>query len=399
MKPKVNRPQGTGDLNFNVLEDEDSFAVLPNSFDSLFNSTDDTQESPIFREVSDFNSLNSDRHYEALIEDFVNDSSEVLADGRKETAEDSKRDKVRCMLIRTGPPYHELIVRKVCKGVYDEDIITLTPDTIKELRSKLQYKPFFSKYYVVKLFIRKLDKDERKLIEWLIKSEYIRLLVFIKDSTSFINAKAYLNDQEIKFYQFNSYLASKDVRTRYVKAYLASKGCNVQGIAKTSLGLLVSSLRGYTTEVNGLLTMLANKPITPKNIRTVLPKRNKLTVSSFGYRLMCQTLTKEEAYAFILERKYNSKGLVQSVLDYCDKLIKWHELNMKGDFTAMNVRWIAEQGKKFDIPNQYVADKILGTLKVQSYQKVLLIVSMLCGIPNRYGQLVQLYKVVQIALR
>lgn len=85
-----------------------------------------------------------------------------------------------------------------------------------------------------------------------------------------------------------------------------------------------------------------------------------------------------------------------SVKEYCFKLEKWHKLNMEGKLTAMNIRWIAEEGKKFDIPNQFASDRVLEILKLQSYQKVLLIESLLKPESTRYKQLIQLYKVIQL---
>ncbi len=341
------------------------------------------------------NDLTENTEYNSLIESFINNAvaSQV---SQEEKVEDSRRGKIDCMVIRTGPPYGDLIVDKVCKGVYEDDIVTLTPESLKMVRSKLQYKPFFSKYYVVKYFVREVNKDEKRVLDWLSSSEYVKLLVFCKDLTSFNRIKGFLSDKGVNFYQFNSFLASKEFKSQYVLAYLGEHGYPTKSIAKSSLELLVRSLRGYSSEVNGFLTMLSTGRITPKAIRRVIPRKNRLTISNFGYRLLSGSLSKDEARSFVLERKYSSRSLVLSVREYCLKLEKWHRLNMEGKLTSMNVRWIAEEGKKFDIPSQYVADKVMEVLKLQSYQKVLVIESMLKPESTRYKQLVQLYKVIQI---
>lgn len=346
-------------------------------------------------EILKNNDLTENTEYDSLIETFVK-TTVLESVFKKEESNDSKGKRVNCMVIRTGPPYADLIVNRVCKEVYEDDIITITPDNLKIIRSKLLYKPFFSKYYVVKYFIKELDKDEKRVIEWLSKSEYVKLLIFTKNLMTFNKIRWFLKDKEIEAYQFNAYLASKEFKTKYVTVYLHNHDYPVNTIAKTTLELLVRALRGYGPEVNGFLTMLSTKKITPKAIRSVIPIKSKLTISNFGYRLMSGRLSKSEARAFVLERKYSSRGLVNSVREYCVKLERWHRLNMEGKLTPMNIRWIAEEGKKFDIPSKFASDRILEILKLQSYQKVLLIESLLKPESTRYKQLIQLYKVIQL---
>lgn len=296
--------------------------------------------------------------------------------------------------IRTGPPYYNLILMALQKGIPPQQVINVGKD-IETASERVKYAPIFGAYYLVIAEFRN-NKGYWQIVKELEAKSYIRLVLLTrtKDDFMLVNTKAEKSKIQIKVY--DSYKASVKDKNTYIMLMLQKYNPDIK-VNKSSLDAIRERLNGYTHEVNGYLQQLAWMPLTAASIRKIIPKKDNLTVASFNWMLYGGKITLAEADEFILRYRYYPQVLGETLKKYTEMLLGLYRLYIKGEFTELNVDEFAAINKK-TIPNVYAAKSYLDIFSRMSIDRLYQIDSMLSEMDNynKVKNVLILYKVVRL---
>lgn len=298
------------------------------------------------------------------------------------------------VIIRLGPPYYQLVIDKMSKGIPSQQIFKVDKD-ISIAEAKTKYAPIFGRFYLVQLSYSK-DKSFWQSLRNLIKRDYVRIILFVKTKEDLLTAIAKSEDAKLPIQIYDSYKASRADKELYIKKTLLSYNPDIK-ITPSNVKLICDRLSGYSSEVNGFIHQLALSPINTTTIQKIIPKRSILTVASFGWLIYDKKISLIEADTFIQQYRFYPMPLIESILKYTEKLLKLYGYYIKGEFTDINYESFVVENKKL-ITSQYNAKNILLIFERLSMERLYKIYSMLCDVNpyNRFECILVLYKVVRL---
>lgn len=297
-------------------------------------------------------------------------------------------------VVRTGPPYYNLVINKLEQSLPKQQIFTVMDD-YEEVKEKMAYVPIFAPYYLVSVYY-KHSKEFWKFIYWCAERKYIKTVILCNRRDDYSTVLSLCEQRNIETVQYDSYQASKRDKNRYILHTIYKLNPKAKP-TNSSLDLIRTRLAGYSSEVNTFLTKVAFCDFSRKEIMRLIPKKSKLTSSNFGYSVYHKT-SYDTLDSFIEKFRYYPKPLITSLTTYTDKVTSLYKLHLAGEFTGVNYKtFVVNNGEKYGIHSDYAAKSYLDVVEHMSYSKLMLINSMLSEAgESRLKNIVTLYKLVRI---
>lgn len=297
-------------------------------------------------------------------------------------------------VIRTGPPYYNLLIKKLEQDLPKQQVITVM-DNYDEAKEKMTYVPIFAPYYLVSMYYKR-GREFWKFVYWCAEQEHIKLVILCNKKDDYTTVLSLCEQHNISTIQYDSYLASKRDKNRYITHMIYQLNPKAH-LTQSALDLIRQRLSGYASEVNAYITKVAFSNFSRKEIMKLIPSKSKLTSSNFGFSVY-HGAKLETLDRFIEKFRYYPKPLITSLTSYTDKITELYKLHLAGEFTGINYKkFVLEQGDKLGIRSEYAAKSYLDVIEHMSYSKLLLINSILSETgENRLKNIVILYKLVRI---
>lgn len=297
-------------------------------------------------------------------------------------------------IIRTGPPYYNLVIDALMNKIPKQQVFIVGKD-IELAKDKVRYAPIFGAYYLV------IAEYQKGKVFWQIAKElegraYVKLVLLTRTKEEFLTVTTKAEDSKFEYKIYDAYKASKKDRNYYIIKTL--KGFNKDVIITTPvLNEIRERLQGYNHEVNGYLQQLAWLPLSVATVRKTIPKKSILTVASFGWMLYDRKLSLEEVDKFLLRYQYYPTILKEPLKKHTDKLLNLYPSYIRGEFTEINFDDFIAANKKL-IASQYTAKSYLAVYERISIDRLYQIDSILSeiGQGSRVNDVLLLYKAVRL---
>ena len=302
------------------------------------------------------------------------------------------------IIIRTGPPYYNLILDKLEKQTPKQYVFRFDKGVpAEEVASKVEYSPIFGKYYLILLEYTK-GSAFWKMLKNIAVKKYIHTVIFCKSSEDYITAVTLSSQHKLETVHYDSYKASILDKNRYIAMKLTEFNPDIQ-LTSGVITTIRKRLFGYATEINGFLQQLAwMTPLTQKIIHKVIPKKETLTSTTFGRQLFLGKLELYKFDALVLRYRYYPKALLVSLETYMKRLMKCYLPYIEGKYTEANhTEFLADHGKDYGLTSEFIAKEILFIYSRFSYEKLSAINAKLAEAGNNKSEdILILYTLIRI---
>lgn len=301
------------------------------------------------------------------------------------------------ILIRTGPPYYELIENKVQHNIPKNSILSNNEMSTSEIIERIKYRSIISANYVVKFNYNKNSrKDFNKLIKKVSELNYVTLLVYTSTKDDYTLLQTTYRNFNLKL--FDSYNASDNFKEFYITYKLKQLNPNIK-LSSKMVAVIRKRLKGYT-DINGYLVNLSHENINTDTIYKIIPKYKVLNSRTFSSILFLKRdrISLKSFDELLTNYRYYPKPLVESLTKYFTSLNSLYTDYLSGNISDLNYLTYIETNK-INIINSYNAKDILDRFATISPIKMLGIINNIDAMnreKDNFKIILMLYKFIRI---
>ena len=290
-------------------------------------------------------------------------------------------ERVKVLKILAGNTnLYEDVLEKFNSQVNPSSRIVMTSNNVEEVLTEVSVKPFFSKYYVVTVFVRGLDYRTIQEIIKISKEDHVKMALVCGSRKEYE-----LFEGVEESVSLNCYRLSNNILNHYLTKRIEY---NIGGnLLKEFRGRIKGryDLTDYYIEV-----INREKPLTVTQLRRLVPKYNVIGFEQLFINMMKRENIKK-SFELIDDYTFGLHYLHKQIKSMTDKLDKLYWEFYNGKLNRNNRReWYSNNGKDWKL-REYYLEKYIEIMEEVSYDEFIMIKEEIEKVGTDRYQIYELY--------
>lgn len=270
-------------------------------------------------------------------------------------------------VLMAGANIHQNLTDVLKSKVVVTDRFVITKDNFEKVSLSLSYKPLFSPYYVVEVYMNGIDKQ---MFKDLIKLESNGFVQYIFLCTSMKDFDQLEKVSELEILTYNGYNPPDKVMYNYMQSRLGFL------LTEPFYKEIRNRLRGNYSLLDSYLDKLnLNPPSDMKELKKIVPALNKTGLWRFFTKLM-EREDKKTVFKVVSDYEFGAKFLLEYIQDSLEGILNLYSVYKQGrfnertltDFATKNKDLLKKVGLK-----EYQLQDVLNIYKQHSFAELIIL--------------------------